>query len=80
MNFSYVVNFVNTTIVVAASWFISLLESSGGTPFYVAAFFVFLLGRFILRPIFGVAQSDTARKIYNGKGKSNKSGGGSSNG
>lgn len=58
-----VMSFINSCIITVLSWFASLMESSGMTPFYLAMIFVFLVGRFILIPLFGIsAGSDAVRK------------------
>lgn len=65
-----VLQIINTCIVQAASWFVELLDHSGMTSFYLSMIFLSLLGKFILRPIFGSGSgSDQVRK------KSNRSGG-----
>lgn len=54
------------------NWFDGLLAASGGFGPYIAAFFIFQVGRFLLSPIFGTAAgvffgamgSDSARHGY----------------
>lgn len=53
-------------------WFDGLLAATGGYGAYIAAFFIFQVGRFLLGPIFGTAVgvfagsmgSDSARHGY----------------
>lgn len=59
------VNFFNISLVNAASWFVSLLDSVGMVEFYLSMFFISLVGRFILLPLFGAARSDAVKEIRN---------------
>lgn len=62
-----VINFFNRIITASANWFVTLLASSGMTEFFLSMFFVFLLGRFILRPLFGSSRgSDKVTKHKDG--------------
>ena len=64
--------FFVSTISDLWNWFEILLAKAGGTAPYLAAFFIFQVGRFLLGPIFGTAAgvflgsagSDAARHGY----------------
>lgn len=81
MDFAYVMQFVNDSIVSCAVWFISLLSNTNMTSTYLAWIFIMLVGRFFLMPILGAGfrsqGSDTVKKINanqsrgSTKGKSN---------
>lgn len=64
-----VVNFFNQIITVSANWFVTLLSASGMTEFFLSMFFIFLLGRFILRPLFGSSRGSD--KVTGKKGGGN---------
>lgn len=49
-----------------AGWFGSILESSGMLSFWLSFVFLVLLFRFILGPIFGVAQYSAASDVVKG--------------
>lgn len=68
------VEFINSAIVAAFNWFVILLSASGYTPFYLGMFFISLLGRFLLLPLFGQAHSDSVRGILKSGKKSGKRG------
>lgn len=54
---------LNTSITAAASWFTALFQRSGMVSFYLAMVFVFLVGKFILVPLFGSSRgSDSVSK------------------
>lgn len=58
---------INSCIVNVASWLVQLLNASGMTQFYVSMVFVFLLGKYILKPLFGSSRgSDQVRKKSGG--------------
>lgn len=58
---------INTCFIHVASWFLQLLNSSGMTQFYVSMIFVFLLGKYILKPLFGSSRgSDQVQKKFGG--------------
>lgn len=62
-----VINFFNQIITASANWFVTLLAVSGMTDFFLSMFFIFLLGRFILRPLFGSSRgSDKVAKRKDG--------------
>lgn len=66
----YVFDFLNHSITQCASWFTALLGSTGMTSFYLSMVFIALLGKFILKPLFGSSRgSDQVKK------KSSNSGG-----
>ena len=63
----YVFDILNRSITEAASWFVLLLGRSGMTQFYLSMVFIFLLGKYILRPLFGSSRgSDQVRKRSGG--------------
>lgn len=67
-----VIAILNRCIIEASNIFLALLDGSGMTSFYLCMIFLFLLGKYIMRPLFGSSRgSDKARK------KSTNSGGGS---
>lgn len=47
-------------------WFEAMLTRGGALGSFIAAFFVFQVGRFLLGPIFGSAGSDKARRSKDG--------------
>lgn len=49
------VAFVSTIFSTCRDWFVYLLGVTGTTPIYLVAVFYFLVGRFLLSPIFGTA-------------------------
>lgn len=62
-----VLDIINTCILHVVSWFVQLLDHSGMTQFYVSMIFVFLLGKYILKPLFGSSRgSDQVRKKSGG--------------
>ena len=63
-----VINFFNSIITSSANWFVTLLFASGMSDFFLAMFFVFLLGRFILRPLFGSSRGSDRVTKKNGGG------------
>lgn len=64
---AYVFDILNASITEAANWFISLLGKSGMTDFYLSMVFIFLLGKYILKPLFGSSRgSDQVRKKSGG--------------
>lgn len=69
----FVVNFINSGLSGALSLFTELMDASGMTPFYISMVFVFLLGKFLLAPIFG-------RSLGSDKVKKRSSSGGNDNG
>ena len=63
----YVFDILNRSITEAASWFVDLLGRSGMTDFYLSMVFIFLLGKYILKPLFGSSRgSDQVRKKSGG--------------
>lgn len=67
---SYVFDILNRSITESAEWFLTLLGGTGMTNFYLSMVFLALLGKFILRPLFGSGRgSDIVKK------KSGNSGG-----
>lgn len=64
---SIVFDIINSCIVNVASWLVQLLNASGMTQFYVSMVFIFLLGKYILKPLFGSSRgSDQVRKKSGG--------------
>lgn len=58
---------INSCIVNVAGWLVQLLNASGMTQFYVSMVFVFLLGKYILKPLFGSSRgSDQVQKKSGG--------------
>ena len=52
-------------------WFTDLLDASGMEPFYLSFIFIFLVGKYILKPLFGSSRgSDKARKNAGSSGGS----------
>lgn len=47
-------------------WFETMLVKGGALGAFVAAFFIFQVGRFLLGPIFGFVGSDKVRRALNG--------------
>ena len=67
-----ILSMLGDTITQGIVWFEDMLNASGYASFYIAAFCLFLISKFLLRPIFGIASSavasgtsDMARKIKN---------------
>lgn len=48
------------------AWFENMLVKSGALGVFIAAVFIFQVGRFLLRPIFGSSGSDKARRSKDG--------------
>lgn len=46
------------------NWFTELMEASTVSEIYVGCVVAFLAYKFIFTPVFGVAQSDTAKRTY----------------
>lgn len=66
---SYVFDILNRSITQCASWFTALLGGTGMTSFYLSMVFLGLLGKFILRPLFGSdAGSDKVKKKSSNSG------------
>ena len=60
---SQIINMINQSLTSAANWFVALLTASGMTELFLSMFFIYLLGRFILRPLFGSSRgSDKVSK------------------
>lgn len=57
-----VLNIFNTALVSVADWFVQLLNASGMTSLYISMFFIFLVGKFLLTPLFGSSGSDKVKK------------------
>lgn len=47
-------------------WFENMLDKGGALGPFIAAVFIFQVGRFLLRPIFGSVGSDQARRSKDG--------------
>lgn len=47
-------------------WFEAMLTRCGALGPFIAAIFIYQVGRFLLRPIFGSAGSDQARRSKDG--------------
>ena len=45
-----------------AGWFVQILVEGNLSNLYLAAFFVFLCGKFLLAPLFGSAGSDKVKR------------------
>ena len=58
---SDVLNIFNLALTAVASWFVQLLNASGMASLYISMFFIFLVGKFLLTPLFGSSGSD---KVY----------------
>lgn len=54
------------TVAQVFLWFESMLTKGGALGPFIAGFFIFQVGRFLLRPIFGSAGSDEARRSKDG--------------
>lgn len=58
-----IINMINQSLTSSANWFVALLTASGMTELFLSMFFIYLLGRFILRPLFGSSRgSDKVSK------------------
>ena len=65
--FAQVVNMLSESLVNISGWFVLVLESAGMTVYFLAAVFLLLLTRYLLRPLFGRAgSSDTVRRSKEG--------------
>lgn len=65
---AYVFDILNLSITECASWFTALLDGTGMTSFYLSMVFLALLGKFILRPLFGSGRgSDQVKKKSGGE-------------
>lgn len=70
---SYVFDILNRSITQCATWFTTLLGGTGMTSFYLSMVFLALLGKFILRPLFGSGRGSdqVKKKSSNSGGESN---------
>lgn len=59
---SSVIVFFNRVVVASVQWFADLLYYSEMTDFYISMVFIALAGKFLLKPVFGSAGSDTVSK------------------
>lgn len=65
----FVVDFINAGLSGALDLFTRLMEASGMIPLYISLVFVFLLGKFLLVPLFGRSSgSDQVKKRNNSGG------------
>lgn len=48
-----------------ALWFFSIVNETGTYTLWLSCVFIFLVYKFLFRPIFGYASSDLARNSYN---------------
>lgn len=60
-----VVSFLFNMISAPASWFLYVIEGSGMTGIFLAAFMVFMVVKTLLSPVLGSAGSDTAKRSRN---------------
>lgn len=69
---AYVFDILNRSVIAGADWFTSLLGGTGMTSFYLSMIFLALLGKFILRPLFGSGRgSDQVKKKSSNSGGDN---------
>lgn len=71
---AYVFDILNRSVTECAGWFTDLLGGTGMTSFYLSMIFLALLGKFILKPLFGSGRGSDQVK------KKSSSSGGDSNG
>ena len=65
---SDVMHLINTSLIYASSWFMTVFDSSGMTPIYLSIMFIVITVRFLIQPFVGVATfraaSDRVDKVY----------------
>ena len=60
-----IVSSISELFTQICQWFISILGAVDGFNFWVTAFLLNLLFKYILRPFFGAAHSDSIKTSYN---------------
>lgn len=48
-----------------SDWFTSILTETGTGQIWITCFMIWISYKFLLKPVFGYASSDLARKSYN---------------
>lgn len=56
---------VGNVITQCSAWFLQIINAVDGLPVWMTAVLVWLSYKFLLRPLFGHAGSDVARRSYN---------------
>lgn len=60
-----VVSFMTLTATQCSQWFFQIISAVDGVEFWTTAIGMWVIFKFIFRPIFGYASSDLARNSYN---------------
>ena len=62
---SQVLPVVGNVITQCSTWFLQIINAVDGLAVWMTAVLVWLSYKFLLRPLFGQAGSDVARRSYN---------------
>lgn len=62
---SQVLPAVGNVLTQCSTWFLQIINAVDGLPVWMTGVLVFLSYKFLLRPLFGHAGSDVARRAYN---------------